>query len=266
MLEAGTNIVAGVSPGKAGFQVEGVPVYETVKAALREHVPDISILFVPPLLAKESVLESLDAGLKKVVVITEGIPVHDAMEFISFSRRAGALVVGPNTVGIISPERCKVGIMPHHYYVRGEVGLIARSGTLGYEIVANLRDAGYGISTAVGLGGDRVTGLNFVDALREFERDVETKLIVLVGEIGGGAEEEAAEFIAEHIRKPVIACLAGRSAPPGKRMGHAGAIIERGKGTFRGKVEALEKAGVRVAELPFQISTLAAEILGKPVL
>lgn len=261
MLAYGTKIVAGVSPGKGGQKVEGVPVFNTAEEAYRETRPDASILFVPAAFAKDGVLEALHAGMKVVVVITEGIPLHDAMEFLSYARQKGAVVVGPNTFGLISSGKSKIGIMPNQFYVKGPVGVVARSGTLSYEIVANLKEAGYGTSTVVGLGGDRVVGLSFIDVLKELEKDPETELIVMVGEIGGTAEEEAAEFIKEKVTKPVIAYLAGKSAPPGKRMGHAGAIIERGKGTFQGKVEALVAAGVRVADLPFQVPEIARELL-----
>ncbi|RJX23386.1 MAG: succinate--CoA ligase subunit alpha [Dethiobacter sp.] len=261
MLAYGTNIVAGVSPGKGGRMVEKIPVYDTVESAFLEHKPDAAILFVPAPFARDGVLETLSAGIKVIVVVTEGIPVHDAMDMIAMARLSGAIVVGPNTFGVISSGKCKLGIMPHQYYVQGPVGVVARSGTLSYEIVANLKEAGYGTSTAVGLGGDRVVGLSFTDVIRELEADSETELIVMVGEIGGTAEEEAAHYIKNNVKKPVIAYLAGKSAPPGKRMGHAGAIIERGQGTFQAKVQALESAGVRVAELPFEVSYLAKEFL-----
>ena len=263
MLAYGTNIVAGVSPGKGGKQVEGVPVFETVEAA-REKVGEIdaSILFVPAPFAKDGAFEAVSGGMKVVVLITEGVPLHDAVEIMSFARSRGAIVVGPNTFGVVSAGKSKIGIMPNQIYVPGPVGVVARSGTLSYEIAANLKEAGYGSTTVVGMGGDRVVGLNFIDVLKEFEKDDETRLVVLVGEIGGTAEEEAAEFIKENMSKPVVAYLAGKSAPPGKRMGHAGAIIERGKGTFQGKVEALEAAGVSVAALPFELPQLVQERIG----
>ncbi len=261
MLAYGTNIVAGVSPGKGGQNVEGVPVFDTAAAAAAAEKPDASILFVPAAFARDGALEALNAGMKVVVVITEGIPLHDAMTIIAYARQKEAVVVGPNTFGLVSSGKCKIGIMPNQIYVPGPVGVVARSGTLSYEIVANLKEAGYGTSTVVGLGGDRAVGLNFIDVLPNLEEDPETKLIVMVGEIGGTAEEEAAKYIKAHISKPVIAYLAGKSAPPGKRMGHAGAIIERGRGTFQGKVEALEAVGVKVAELPFQVPELAKVLL-----
>lgn len=262
MLAYGTNIVAGVSPGKGGQEVEGVPVFDTAQAAYAEQKPDASILFVPAAFALDGALEALNAGMKVITVITEGIPVQDAAQLVTYARTRGAVVVGPNTFGIVSSGKCKIGIMPNQFYVPGPIGVVARSGTLSYEIVANLKNAGYGTSTVVGLGGDRIVGLDFIDVLERFQSDEETELIVMVGEIGGTAEEEAARFIEKNVTKPVIAYLAGKSAPPGKRMGHAGAIIERGKGTFQAKVEALDAAGVRVAELPFQVPQLAKEILG----
>ncbi len=261
MLAYGTRIVAGVSPGKGGQEVEGGPVFDTAEAAAVQERPDASILFVPAAFALDGALEALHAGMKVVVVITEGIPVHDAMTMIATARQKGAVVVGPNTFGLVSSGKCKIGIMPNQIYTPGPVGVVARSGTLSYEIVANLQEAGYGTSTVVGLGGDRAVGLNFIDVLPELEADPETELIVMVGEIGGTAEEEAAKYIEAHVSKPVIAYLAGKSAPPGKRMGHAGAIIERGRGTFQAKVEALSAAGVEVAELPFQVPELARKIL-----
>ncbi len=261
MLAYGSNIVAGVSPGKGGREVENVPVFDTAEAAVAAQEPDASILFVPAAFAKDGALEALSAGMKVIVMITEGIPVHDAMEVIDYANRKNAVVVGPNTFGIVSSNKCKIGIMPNQIYVGGPIGVVARSGTLSYEIVANLKEAGYGTSTVVGMGGDRILGLNFINVLEEFEKDSQTELIVMVGEIGGTAEEEAAEYIKNNVSKPVIAYLAGKSAPPGKRMGHAGAIIERGKGTFDGKVKALEAVGVKVAELPFQVPEMAKEIL-----
>ncbi len=261
MLAYGSNIVAGVSPGKGGREVENVPVFDTAEAAVAAQEPDASILFVPAAFAKDGALEALNAGMKVIVMITEGIPVHDAMEVIDYANRKNAVVVGPNTFGIVSSNKCKIGIMPNQIYVEGPIGVVARSGTLSYEIVANLKEAGYGTSTVVGMGGDRILGLNFINVLEEFEKDSQTELIVMVGEIGGTAEEEAAEYIKNNVSKPVIAYLAGKSAPPGKRMGHAGAIIERGKGTFDGKVKALEAVGVKVAELPFQVPEMAKEIL-----
>lgn len=263
MLAYGTNIVAGVSPGKGGQTVEGVPVYDTVAAAAEKHRIDASILFVPAPFAKDGALEAIDNGVKVLVLLPEHIPLHDAMAIMAYAKSRGTTVVGPNTFGIVSSGQCKIGIMPNQFFVPGNIGVVSRSGTLCYEIVGNLKAAGYGTSTVVGLGGDRVVGLSFIDVLKEMEKDPETEAIVMVGEIGGSAEEEAAEFIKGNVSKPVVAYLAGKSAPPGKRMGHAGAIIERGKGSFEGKVKALNAAGVPVAQLPFEVPELIKSVLKK---
>lgn len=259
MLEYGTKIVGGVSPGKGGQSVEGVPVFDTVFEAMEKQPADASILFIPAPFARDAALEALDAGIKILVLIPEHIPLHDAMDVMAYAKTKDAVVVGPNTFGLVSSGHCKIGIMPNKYFIPGPVGVVSRSGTLCYEIVGHLTASQTGTTTVVGLGGDRVVGLNFIDVLKQFEADPETKVIVLVGEIGGSAEEEAAEFIAREISKPVVAYLAGKSAPPGKRMGHAGAIIERGKGTFDGKVKALTAAGVKVAALPDEIVRLIKE-------
>lgn len=255
MLAYGTKIVAGVTPGKGGQEIEGVPIYNTVAEAVKSCGANVSCLFVPARLAKDAAFEAIDAGIKAVVVITEHIPVQDEIEIVSFARRRGALIIGPNTFGIISPGKSKVGIAPDQFFIPGPIGIVARSGTLTYEIVGSLTAAGYGQSTVVGLGGDRVVGLSFTDLLSRFEGDPQTKAVVLIGEIGGNAEEEAAVYI-KQMSKPVIAYIAGKNAPPGKRMGHAGAIIERGKGTFQSKFEALTSSGALVAELTFQIPEL----------
>ncbi len=260
MLAYGTRVAAGVSPGKGGQEVEGVPVYDTVEQAVLHHGVNASVIFVPAPFCKDAAFEAIDAGLGVVVIITEHIPVHDAMDIMAFARHRGTVVVGPNTFGVISPGKAKLGIMPAQAYAPGPVGIVARSGTLSYEIAAALTAAGLGQSTVVGLGGDRVAGLNFVEVLKRFEEDQATRAVVLVGEIGGTAEEEAAEYI-KGMSKPAVAYIAGRSAPPGKRMGHAGAIIERGRGTFDGKVRALEAAGVRVATLPWEVAGLVEEVL-----
>lgn len=263
MLAYGTNIVAGVSPGKGGQTVEGVPVYDTVAAAAEKHRIDASILFVPAPFAKDGALEAIDSGVKVLVMLPEHIPLHDAMAIMAYAKSRGTVIVGPNTFGIVSSGQCKIGIMPNQFFVPGNIGVVSRSGTLCYEIVGNLTAAGYGTSTVVGLGGDRVVGLNFIDVLKEMEKDPDTEAIVMVGEIGGSAEEEAAAFIKDNISKPVVAYLAGKSAPPGKRMGHAGAIIERGKGSFEGKVKALSSVGVPVAQLPFEVPELIGNALKK---
>src|SRR5690606_18281291 len=220
-----------------------------------------SILFVPAPFTADAAFEAIDAGIKLVVAITEHVPLKDALEVTAFARSRGATVIGPNTFGIISPGKSKIGIMPNHIYKPGPVGIVARSGTLSYEIAAGLTDAGYGQTTVVGMGGDRVVGVSFIEMLQAFEKDPDTKAVVLVGEIGGTAEEEAAEYIKD-MSKPVVAYLAGKEAPPGKRMGHAGAIIERGRGTYESKVKALSAAGAAVAELPWQVAEHVKEILG----
>lgn len=261
MLTYGTKVVAGVSPGKGGQKVEDVPVYNSVNEAMEHHQIDASVLFVPARFAKDGAFEAIHAGVKVLILIPEHIPVHDAMAIMNFAKAKGTTVIGPNTFGLVSSGKCKIGIMPNQYFVLGPVGVVARSGTLSYEIVGSLKAAGLGTSTVVGLGGDRVVGLNFIDVLAKFEKDPETEVIVLVGEIGGTAEEEAAEYIGKHISKPVVAYLAGKSAPPGKRMGHAGAIIERGMGTFEGKVKALNAVGVEVASLSFEVPELVNKAL-----
>lgn len=261
MLAYGTKIVAGVSPGKGGQEVEGVPVYNTVFGAMGEHQADATILFTPAPFAKDAALEAMEAGIKIVVMIPEHIPVHDAMEIMSHARAKGVTVVGPNTFGLVSSGKCKIGIMSNKIFTPGPVGVVSRSGTLCYEIVAQLREHGLGTTTVVGLGGDRVVGLNFIDVLKEFADDSETKAVVMVGEIGGSAEEEAATYIKANLKIPVVSFVAGKSAPPGKRMGHAGAIIERGKGTYETKVKALQAADIKVAELPSEIPLLVKESL-----
>ena len=255
MLAYGSKVVAGVSPGKGGQSVEGVPIFDTVFSSVEAEQANASIIFIPAKFAKEAAYEAIEAGIKVVVLITEHIPVHDAMDILALARAHGTRIIGPNTFGIISPGKCKMGIMPNSIFIPGRTGIVARSGTLSYEIVYNLTGAGLGQSTVVGLGGDRVPGLSFIEILQQFEADPDTDDVVLVGEIGGNAEEEAAEFI-KTMQKPVVAYLAGKSAPPGKRMGHAGAIIERGKGTFESKVDALNAAGAKVASLPWEVPGL----------
>jgi succinyl-CoA synthetase alpha subunit len=256
MLKFGTKVVAGVTPGKGGQEVHGVPVFDTVKEAVSETNANASLVFVPAKFAKDAVFEALDADLKTVVVITERIPFHDAMEFVHYAKYKGAVLIGPNCPGIASPGKTKVGILPNGIFLKGNIGIASRSGTLTYEIVNSLSEAGLGQSTCVGLGGDPIIGTTFIEALEAFEKDKETKAIVLVGEIGGTAEEDAAEYIIEHITKPVFAFIAGRTAPKGKRMGHAGAIIARGKGTADSKIKALQKAGVHIAKFPNEIADL----------
>ena len=261
MMAYGTKVVGGISPGKRGQEVEGVKIYDTVFAAMQEHRVDASCLFIPAPFAKDAAFEAIEAGVKTIIIITEHIPLHDALDIVNFARQRGASVIGPNTFGIVSSGKCKIGIPPNQFFVPGPVGVVARSGTLTYEIVGNLTANGMGQSTVVGLGGDRVVGLSFVDVLQQFEKDPETKAVVLVGEIGGNQEEIASQFIKE-MSKPVVAYIAGKSAPPGKRMGHAGAIIERGRGTYEGKVQALHEAGAAVAELPFEVPELVKKLMG----
>jgi len=261
MLSYGTNIVGGVSPGKGGQSVEGVPVFESVFEAVEKQAADASILFMPAPFAKDGALEALDAGMKIIVLIPESLPLHDAMEIMNYARQKEAIVVGPNTFGLVSSGSSKIGIMPNRYFVPGPVGVVSRSGTLCYEIVGHMGENDIGTTTVVGLGGDRVVGMHFIDVLKKFEEDPGTEAVVLVGEIGGSAEEEAAAYIASSVSKPVVAYLAGKSAPPGKRMGHAGAIIERGRGTFESKAKALSEAGVKVADLPTAVPPLVKSAL-----
>jgi succinyl-CoA synthetase alpha subunit len=260
--EYGTNLVGGVTPGKQGETVDGIPVFNTVFNAVQETGADVSLIFVPAAQAKDPILEAVDAGIRVIVCITEGIPPIDTAEVLYTVRQEGRYLIGPNTPGIISPpERCKVGIMPGYIHKEGPVGVISRSGTLTYDVVDQLTKAGVGQSTCLGLGGDPVVGLSFVDLLRMFRDDPETEAVVLIGEIGGSAEEQAAAFIKEDFHKPVVAYVAGRLAPPGKRMGHAGAIISGGSGTAQGKIEALRAAGVTVVENITQVGSVVRDIL-----
>ena len=264
MIEYGTQIVAGMTPGKGGTSVHGVRVYDTVQEAKDASNADASIIFVPAPFAADAAFEALDAGLKTVVIITEHIPVRDAVQVMYMARKEDAVIIGPNTPGILTVGECKLGIMPAHVFRKGVVGLASRSGTLTYEIAAGLSVRGLGQSTCIGLGGDPIVGLSFIDVLKEFERDEQTKAVALIGEIGGNFEELAAEFIAtEGYSKPVVAFVAGRTAPPGKRMGHAGAIIMGSTGTAASKIEAFREAGVLVAEKPSDVAKLLARKLDK---
>ena len=260
MLEYGTKIVGGTSPGKGGAQVEGVPVFDTVGEAVSRTGANSSIIFVPAPFARDAALEAISYGLSPVVLITEGIPVRDSIEIMASAKTRGCVIVGPNTPGIITPSECKLGIMPSHVFKKGEVGLASRSGTLTYEIASSLTRAGLGQSTCLGLGGDPIIGLSFVDILEMFRNDAQTKSVALVGEIGGNAEELAAQYLREsNYPKPVAAYVAGRAAPPGKRMGHAGAIIMGRSGTAESKIGALEGAGVKVALKPGEVAKLLAK-------
>jgi len=266
MLDFGTEIVAGVTPGKGGMQILGVQVYDTVENALEEHVANATVVFVPAPFAADAALEAIEAGLKTIVIVTERIPVKDAIQIMAHAGQQDATVIGPNTPGIITPAECKLGIMPAHVFSKGVVGMASRSGTLTYEIAAGLSAKRLGQSTCLGLGGDPVVGLSFVDVLKEFEKDESTRAVALIGEIGGNLEEKAAEFISkEGYEKPVAAFIAGRTAPPGKRMGHAGAIVMGGAGTAQSKIEALEAAGVGVAEKPGDVARILAAKLEKDV-
>ena len=263
MREFGTKVVAGVTPGKGGSAVEGVPVFDTVRDAVERTGANASCLFVPAPFAKDALLEAVEAGIALCVLVTEHIPFHDMLVMYHYARAHGSRIIGPNCPGIASPGKAKVGIIPNVVFRPGRVGVISRSGTLTYEIVNGIKEHGLGQSTCIGLGGDPIVGTSFVDALPWFESDPETDLMVVVGEIGGTAEEDAAEYIARHFTKPVVAYIAGRSAPPGKRMGHAGAIISRGKGTAATKIAALEKAGAKVARFPYEVPEIVAELAAK---
>jgi len=256
MVEYGTNVVAGVTPGRKGEQVAGVPVFDTVRDAVAETGANTSIIYVPARFAPDAVYEAVDGGISLVICITEGVPVVDMVPVFAYVRAKGARLIGPNCPGLITPGEAKVGIMPGFIHEPGPVGLVSRSGTLTYEVVDALTKAGLGQSTAVGIGGDPIIGTSFVDTLRLFQDDPKTEAIVMIGEIGGSDEEAAAAFIAEHVTKPMAGFIAGRTAPPGKRMGHAGAIIAGGTGTAAEKIAALEAAGVRVAESPSQVPGL----------
>ncbi len=261
----GTQVVAGVTPGKAGQFVEGIPVFNTVEEAVRETSANCSLIFVPPAFAGDAIVEALDAGIKLVVCITEGIPVRDMMMVKDYMKKnyPNAKLIGPNCPGVITPGEAKVGIMPGHIFKRGSIGIVSRSGTLTYEASYQLTQFGLGQSTAVGIGGDPVHGLSHKDVIAMFNQDPETEAILMIGEIGGTAEEEAAEYIKENVKKPVFAYIAGITAPPGRRMGHAGAIISGGKGTAQAKMQALRDAGVTVIENPAFIGKTVAESIGR---
>ena len=263
MKEYGTQVVGGTSPGKGGQEVDGIPVFNTVKDAVAATGANTSIIFVPAPFAKDAMLEAIDSGIQLVVCITEGVPVLDAVEAQRYARIKGVKVIGPNCPGLISPEKSMVGIMPANIFKKGHTGVISRSGTLTYEVVYDLVQGGLGISTAVGVGGDPVVGLYFEDLLQMFQDDPDTDSIAMIGEIGGDAEERAAQFIKAHVTNPVAVFISGRQAPPGKQMGHAGAIISGGSGSAEGKIKALEAVGVPVAKETNELPGLLKARLGK---
>lgn len=263
MKADGTNIVGGVTPGKGGKDVDGMPVYNSVKEALEHTQVDASVIFVPAPFAADAIKEAADAGVPLIICITEGVPVVDMLSMYHYVKRKGARLIGPNCPGLISPGKCKIGIMPARIHKPGKVGVISRSGTLTYEVVYNLTTSGMGQSTCVGIGGDPIIGSNFIDVLTLFQADPDTDAVVVIGEIGGEDEEAAADYIRKNMNKPVVAFISGRSAPPGKRMGHAGAIISGGKGTPEAKIKAFQAAGVPVADRPDEIPGLLKEKLGK---
>ena len=263
MLESGTQVVAGVTPGKGGQEFEGVPVFDTVEEAARETGANASVIFVPPPFAADAIFESLDGGMSTIYCITEGIPVHDMLKVSNYMRMNDATLIGPNCPGVLSPGKSNVSIMPRDIFTPGNVGIVSRSGTLTYQIVNELTQRSIGQSTAVGIGGDPIIGTDFIEILEKFEADPETECVVMVGEIGGNAEQRAAEYIQSEMDTPVVAYIAGFTAPEGKTMGHAGAIVSGGDSTAEAKSQALQKAGIRAATNPTEVGALVAEVLGK---
>jgi succinyl-CoA synthetase alpha subunit len=261
----GTDVVAGVTPGKGGQDVEGIPVFDTFAHAVSETGANTAMIFVPPRFAADSILEAEDAGIDLVVCITEGIPVHDMLRVYTHLKRGDTRLIGPNCPGVLSPGKANVGIIPAHFFSEGNVGLVSRSGTLTYQIGNELAQRGFGNSAIVGIGGDPIAGTSFIDVIAMFEQDPDTELIVMCGEIGGEEEERTADYIAANVSKPVLAYIAGFTAPPGKTMGHAGAIVSGSSGTAQAKAEALEAQGVRVGRTPTAVAELAVEILGAGV-
>src|SRR5919202_1869617 len=261
MVESGTRVVAGVTPGKGGQQYKGVPVFNTVEDAVGETGANASVIFVPPPFAADAIFESLDAGLSTVCCITEGIPVHDMMRVTDYLQMKNATLIGPNCPGVLSPEKANVSIMPGDIFMPGNVGVVSRSGTLTYQIVNELTQRGIGQSTAVGIGGDPIIGTDFIEILEKFEADPETECVVMIGEIGGNAEQLAAEYVQNEMQTPVVAYIAGFTAPEGKTMGHAGAIVSGGESTAQAKSEALERASIRTATNPSEVGELVAEAL-----
>jgi succinyl-CoA synthetase alpha subunit len=263
MVEYGTRVVSGVTPGKGGQQVDGIPVFNTVSKAVKETEPNVAAIFVPPAFAADAILEAGESGIPLVVCFTEGIPTLDMVTARHFLQRRNLKLIGPNTPGIISPGKSKVGLMAGYIHKEGNVGVISRSGTLTYEVVYQLTKRRIGQSTCVGIGGDPIVGFSFTDLLAMFESDRQTHGVIMIGEIGGTAEEEAAEYIKAKMKKPVVAFIAGRTAPPGRRMGHAGAIISGGKGTAGEKMQALAEAGIRVLENPADVGEVMASVLNR---
>jgi succinyl-CoA synthetase alpha subunit len=272
ILEYGTNVVAGVTPGKGGLLYNGnekdtfcrpVPVFDTVQEAVDKAEANATVIFVPAPFAADAIMEAAAAGLKVIICITEGIPVNDMMKAYAFVKEKGAVLVGPNCPGVITPGEAKVGIMPGFIHKKGSIGVVSRSGTLTYEAVHQLTAVGLGQSTCIGIGGDPIIGIRFIDAVKLFAKDDETEGLIMIGEIGGSAEEEAAEYIRKYFKKPVVGFIAGRTAPPGRRMGHAGAIVSGGKGTAEEKIKVMEAAGIHVVENPADMGTMMLKALGR---
>ncbi|MDR3625701.1 MAG: succinate--CoA ligase subunit alpha [Ignavibacteriaceae bacterium] len=261
MIEYGTKVVAGVTPGKGGAEFLGIPIYNTVGQAVKEQNANTSVIFVPPAFAVDAILEAAGSGIKVIVCITEGIPAADMIKVYNYIKKKDVVLIGPNCPGIISPGKAKIGIMPGFIHKPGKIGVVSRSGTLTYEAVKQLSDVNLGQSTCVGIGGDPVIGSRFIDIIKLFNEDPDTEGIIMIGEIGGTAEEEAAAFIKKYVKKPVVGFIAGRTAPPGRRMGHAGAIISGGKGTAAEKMEVMKKAGIKVVESPAEIGSAMLKLI-----